>query len=55
MALYKTTKDQNVDTTRQNPIHYWDLPRRPLDRKLHQIRRFCKKKQAVNILNTLNC
>ena len=26
MALYKTTTDQNVDTTWQNPTHYWDLP-----------------------------
>ena len=30
MALYKTTTDQNahqnVDTTWQDPTHYWDFP-----------------------------
>ena len=47
MALYKTTTDQNVDTTQGGSIHYWDLPWGPLDLSV-------RKKPAFNIFNTLN-
>ena len=56
VALYKTTTDQNVDTTRRDPIHYWDLPCGLLDlvENFTKLGVSARKKWAVNILSTLN-
>ena len=56
MALYKTTTDQNVDTTQRDLIHHWDLPCGLLDlvENFTELIVSVRKKWAFNILSTLN-
>ena len=46
VALYKTTTDQNVNTTRHNPIYYWDLPMRAA---LNLVENLIKLKLGVSV------
>ena len=49
VALYKTTTDQNVDTTRRNPIHFilgFAVRKAQSRWKFDKIRSFCKRKMG---------